>query len=359
MKEIELGDIFEHPEHGCGEVNFVSVHFVGIRLENGRDVLLNRSSFTEQPEINSASEPKIIRTNLPWPDSTFVFEGAGVQRFFGMHWLPFDDDGGEKLSKRLPEMMPTALIQGGYGNFYSAPNVIPSDWVCDDHYVWPTRNSGLSAIARVDMEKQGYILMSFFPFFAQGIQTTLMMKQVDVWESGCEAQITAEWGEINVSFFDTKFLTNRAWYEAGKLYEFILTGLAYSAHSATLFKVPMQQDLETLAWEKQIAVDRGEQPPAEITEINLTGMAMFIPVEKYDKDDYEFRALIKQVTEVTDFLGQDGWRVRATVMRPDYGDADLDIVITRRVWKGDSPPQVGQDIEGTLWLQGHLWNVNK
>lgn len=69
-------------------------------------------------------------------------------------------------------------------------------------------------------------------------------------------------------------------------------------------------------------------------------------------DDYQLRAPIKQVTEFQDFLGQEGWRVRATVFRFGDEDADLDIVITRRAWSGDQPPHVGQDIEGTLWLQG-------
>jgi hypothetical protein len=40
-----------------------------------------------------------------------------------------------------------------------------------------------------------------------------------------------------------------------------------------------------------------------------------------------------------------------------YGDEDhdLDIVITRCAWSGEEQPQVGQDIEGRLWLQGYLW----
>ena len=36
-------------------------------------------------------------------------------------------------------------------------------------------------------------------------------------------------------------------------------------------------------------------------------------------------------------------------------DADLDIHITRRAWSGPQAPQVGQDIDGLLWLQGYLW----
>jgi len=35
-------------------------------------------------------------------------------------------------------------------------------------------------------------------------------------------------------------------------------------------------------------------------------------------------------------------------------DFDLDIVVTARAWDGETPPEMGQDIEGSLWLQGYL-----
>jgi hypothetical protein len=56
---------------------------------------------------------------------------------------------------------------------------------------------------------------------------------------------------------------------------------------------------------------------------------------------------------------QSRWQVRATVMRFALDgvdqDADLDIHITTMAWTGSDAPQVGQDIEGRLWLQGYLW----
>ena len=36
---------------------------------------------------------------------------------------------------------------------------------------------------------------------------------------------------------------------------------------------------------------------------------------------------------------------------------DLDIVVTALSWDGEAPPEVGQDIEGSLWLQGYLKEV--
>ena len=33
---------------------------------------------------------------------------------------------------------------------------------------------------------------------------------------------------------------------------------------------------------------------------------------------------------------------------------DLPIVVTAKAWDHDSPPEVGQDVKGTLWMQGYL-----
>ncbi|TLD41122.1 MAG: hypothetical protein JETT_2643 [Candidatus Jettenia ecosi] len=39
----------------------------------------------------------------------------------------------------------------------------------------------------------------------------------------------------------------------------------------------------------------------------------------------------------------------------DDNEFDLDIIVTEKVWGNKPPPQIGDDIEGTLWLQGYLW----
>lgn len=363
MSQIEVGDTIEHPVHGECAVTYVGDEYVGVRFDDGREALLKRASFDPNNVEAGALSPVLEvfesdRSSLIWPDSTFMFEVADIKHFRGSHWEPFVDDTSEVI-KRTQEILPNALSQTGYGDFYPAANKVPVEWATALQLVWPLRDNGLSLMISVDEAQQQSELVSFFPFFALGCQATLTLQKVDVWEGGCEAQITAEWGEAEVTFFDSKYLINRAWYEAGKRYEFILTGLAYSACPATLFKMPAQYNSETAAWMSMLAAERGEEPLQEMTEIDLTGMAMFIPVADWDKDDYTFRAPIKQVKEFQDFLGQDGWRVRATVFRFGDEDADLDIVITRRAWKGDAPPQVGQDIEGTLWLQGHLWNTHK
>jgi len=83
---------------------------------------------------------------------------------------------------------------------------------------------------------------------------------------------------------------------------------------------------------------------------------MWLPIDTWDADDYQFRGPVKTVTSIDDVLGQRVWRVRITVMRFEDEDADLDVFITERAWEDSEPPAVGQDIEGELWLQGRLWS---
>lgn len=33
---------------------------------------------------------------------------------------------------------------------------------------------------------------------------------------------------------------------------------------------------------------------------------------------------------------------------------DLPIVVTAKAWDHDTPPEVGQDVTGTPWMQGYL-----
>ena len=89
-------------------------------------------------------------------------------------------------------------------------------------------------------------------------------------------------------------------------------------------------------------------------------MAALVPISEWDSDDYQFRGPVKSVKEI-EMLGQTGWKVRATLLRhlSDDSESDLDIIITSKVWKDKSPPQIGDDIEGTLWLQGYLWYPEK
>lgn len=349
-RHLTVGSRIDHAQHGSGTVTFVGTDYLGIAFDGAEEALIRRNVL-EQETPFPPQEEEPPRKELPWPESTFIHAPESANHFLGSHWEPFAEDSKDILG-RLPEIVPQALPQTGYGEGRKPSRAEPDGWPKGFQLVWPRRQEGLALILCV--ENKRFTVVSVFPFSTNGGQHMLTLQEVTVWESGVEAQITASWGGGEVSFFDTQYPINRTWYETGKDYEFILAGVAYKAGPAEKREWTIEQHPDQVAWMNQ-RLKEGEAPHEASSTVTLDGAAVFLPISGWDIDDYSFRAPVKSVEEFKDWLGQDGWRVCATVMRDGDEDADLDILITRRAWSGEAPPQVGQDIEGRLWLQGYLW----
>ena len=110
---------------------------------------------------------------------------------------------------------------------------------------------------------------------------------------------------------------------------------------------------------KEQGADNADEDTVAQPTISTAQMHMLVPIEKWDRDDYEFCGRVLSVREKC-VLDSPGWLVEVRVT--DIGESDeerldLKILITQRVWEGDSPPTVDQFISGSLWLQGRLWSV--
>ena len=67
---------------------------------------------------------------------------------------------------------------------------------------------------------------------------------------------------------------------------------------------------------------------------------------------YEFRAPVQAVREGIALPGVEAWTLTIAIFRSDDRDETLDIelTLTDAIWQGE-PPQVGQPVQGLLWLQ--------
>ncbi len=347
----QLGSKIVHPLHGEVEIVFVGDEYIGLGSDDGLDALVRRSTLAAELARKTVPEPVVVRS-ATWLESTFVNEDESADHRFGSRWLPFATNP-EEVALHMQDVFPQALRQTGYGEDRSPERETPVNWEIAYQFVWPLRNHGVSIILQRGESRLEIVAM--FPFVASGSQQRLTMDTVNVWQNGVEAQITADWGGGSICFYDTQFLINRLWYEHGRKYDFILTGIAYQAAPAKKHEWVVNRHPEMLAWMNRNLKDGEEAHPQTVT-VNMDGAAMLRPIENWDSDDYQFHAPIKSVTEFKDWREQDGWRVRATVMRSGDEDHDLDIIIMRKTWPDDAPPpSVGQDIEGALWLQGYLW----
>ena len=178
-----------------------------------------------------------------------------------------------------------------------------------------------------------------------------------VWDGGFEAQIEADWNGAKLYFFDTRFIHNHDWYVAQEMYEFILTGIAYSAKPAERHVIKIKHPPEVI--QKMIELGEIENADDLSDEFDTSQAAVLLPIAEWDRDDYQFQGKIKELVAFDDCLGQSGWLVTVTVMKTlsDDLDQDLKIVITRKVWQAKTPPEVETYIQGAIWLQGYLWNV--
>jgi hypothetical protein len=347
-----LGTLLIHPLHGEGTVTFVGSDYFGFRLADGRDVLLKPAGLQEPPPSleQPAEEP------LPWPGNTFRFEEAGARHYLRSHWEPFSEDR-NFITGRLEEIFSSARPGLGYGEAHRPPRPVPETWTQGITLIWPTPRHGVALVGTGD--GKAIHLASFFPFIESGSQIRVELQHVDVWEGGVEAQVTASWGEVEISFFDTRHLTDRGWYEAGREYEFIVTGLAYAAQPARVMKLPYNPHPDQVAWEAQLHRDRGQESVPVPKEMSLDGFSMLLPIAQWDRDDFQFRGPVTAVKQVPDVLGQDAHLVTVVVVRGAGGapDQELEILITSRAWTGEEPPRVGQQVEGQMWLQGYLWNA--
>jgi hypothetical protein len=367
--EWKTGDRIIHPEHGSAAVRFVGDEYIGLRFDEGNEALIRLDncaletwSETAEAAWRARQEQALQETACapqpPWPASTFRFETKDEARhYLGSHWEPWFETGVESMVRRLPELFEQAVLPERFPVARDALHGIPANWAQGFHLAWPDARRGVMLTTVIDHEAKSNYLVGLYPFDTAGSHHPLEIERVNVWKSGVEAQIEAYGGEAPITFFDTHFLLARGEYERERRLDFSLVGMAYGARPSTVFELPYTPNADTVSWQTMLAGERGDIRESLPDKIVLSGMSMFIPVTEWDIDDYQFRGPIKDIRPFDDFLGQSGWRLTVTVLRLSsyaHKDFDLDILVTRRAWDDEAPPHVGQDIEGTLWLQGRL-----
>ena len=163
-----------------------------------------------------------------------------------------------------------------------------------DNVCWPNANRGIVATLHATEDDAEHANIS--PFAGAGIQVGIEITKHYVWIDGAAAQIESIWGVAPISFFDLTFLSNRAWYEAGKRREFILAGSACEAGAPELDKLVSASESQLAIWQRTHAgIAEGKA-----AYIGLEGSSIFVPIMDCDRDDYRFRGPVA----FGDWMGQ-------------------------------------------------------
>lgn len=347
---FEIGDRVEHFKFGEGTV-------ISPEASNEKQEIFFRIRFDRDDFDRTILADRLTRIALAdedWPTDTFSVETPGdAPHAMGAHWGPFG--GLQPWFDRLKDIFEAEKPKKPFRSVDGkrAPRIEPPEFRVGYVAAWPDEAKGLCTVHSIDAERKNINLESMFPFYAEGSRHTVTLEEVCIWKNGCEAHIMGMLGESEITFYDTAYLPNRAWYKRDRQYDFTLSGIAYSARPAPSGPFTIRQDPEVAAWLARMRHEQGEEvlPDLEPT-FSMQGMASLLPIDEWDRDDYTFRGPVVSLRDV-EVLDEPGWILEVTVLRFS-DDVNLKILVTRRAWEGEMPPQVGEDIEGRLWLQGYL-----
>lgn len=164
----------------------------------------------------------------------------------------------------------------------------------------------------------------------EGVTHEMAIDGLIPWANGVEAQLRGRLGPAELNFFPTNFF----------------------AESDEAFGGERRVELAALAYDcgpveaETIRDESGD-------ELSTEGMAALLPFERGDADDYAFQTRVKEA-EVTSFDDRAVYRLLVSLFRTEDGeDVDVSLYASEHVL-GEYVPEVGDDVAGILWLQGHV-----
>jgi hypothetical protein len=225
---------------------------------------------------------------------------------------------------------------------------------------WPAAGLRATFVVVRDKVRERAYLHTAFPAATAGCKHQIRIDSIHEASCGLEARISGLLGDAVVTFFDPLYCVNRDRYRTGGLVDVDLTAIAYS-----LKVVPQGTKLQTAVGE--VAMDRAavllsaQKNDSELTswtcgDEQAFGLAYIEQVDGFPKpDDYQFYAPVNEVEESA-IAAIPVWKFRSTVIRIRGGlqDVEVDIYATREGMPGAAAPAPGDEISGTLWLQGTL-----
>ncbi|MBL7110197.1 MAG: hypothetical protein ISS11_08170 [Candidatus Marinimicrobia bacterium] len=189
----------------------------------------------------------------------------------------------------------------------------------------------------------------------EGIVNEIEFENFVLTDGGFEGQIEGHAG-CPIGFYDTLFYKNNFKYNNEERLLFSIAGLAYSIHKADHESITIKEG-PLIDIEKKRALK--EDPDTDLSQIDsvklsLKGMTSFLPRES-GIDDWGYRFKVEDIQNylLRDdliFKSLDGYFVKDGLDESSlYGR----LYVSQHIL-GDYEPQIGDDIYGEMWLQGHL-----
>ena len=206
-----------------------------------------------------------------------------------------------------------------------------------------------------DSSNDSRFLFSGYPVALDGVVQHVTIDRIDPWEYGIEGWIHAKVeGASSISFFDTMYFAGSDQLASGQEIEVSFAGLAYWLRPIQMRSFEIKEGpMWEMERERRLKNGESEKDASRPVEIHMTGASIFLPRGGEETpDDAQFQGVIEQLDSF-DHDGQKIYRMEMVVMRPDDGEFRIAVFASEHVLDG-YVPQLGEDVEGILWLQGRI-----
>ncbi len=276
-----------------------------------------------------------------------------VMGVHGNHWEAIESN----YPKFIAEMLPKICREGkliGKNAFSHTMEDVPNKVGVAIGLQYAETPVNFLAIIVAEIEKGSNQLWSGYPVCAEGVSCRLVIDEISTWDNGIEGTIKAYVPDGGlVSFFDPYFFLNKDRYVAGEEVTVKLGALAYMVQKSEQMEIEINKGPMLEIHRQRLLED---DPNADVTSItsvpiSMDGAAIYFPRDE-EQDEAEIRF---KVSETACFTCADRpfMRLSGIIMRPDSGDVSINVYVSEQVL-GGYVPQVGDNVESVVWMQGYL-----
>lgn len=274
----------------------------------------------------------------------------------GNHWEAIESDFAAFVGEMLPKICQEGKLVGKNSFVHTMDDVDKKEGVV---FGLQYLESPISFMALVvsDIEPDSNLFWSGYPVCAEGSNCRLIIDEIRSWDNGIEGTIEAHVPDGGmVYFFDPYFFLNKNRYVVGEEVMVKLSALAYMVQKSQQLEIEITEGPMLEIHRQRLLEDDPNADVSSITSvpISMDGAAIYFPRGE-DQDDAEVRF---KVTETARFICEDRtfMRLSGIVMRPDSGDVYLNVFASEQVL-GGYVPQVGDNVEAIVWMQGYMENI--
>lgn len=217
-----------------------------------------------------------------------------------------------------------------------------------------SRDAEISLLGYAELEQTEYDVKLISPYIKSGIKCRLTLHKIIESNDGYDAVLETTYKDkINLCFTDSNYYLNKNIYKIGNEYDFELGALVYSCAKPKNDYIEFSKK-QTLSFLSKTGsdVEYDEKGEVILTKIHTNNLVSFFNASDDYSDDYSF---FSPILSISDFKYNENEfrKIEITIYRENDDLINIPIYVKKEVCYNDL--EVGDSLNGNLWLQGKLY----